>query len=243
MREALNKWLKRQNVSLSANTAHLICSSLGLDGDKIDECLGLCYQLEKGNINEADFTAGLCVLTGKKPEEVGGILRGIEAKPTIETEIANLEKIITEGGRNVSLIKEWAKTEGISQAKYLQKLREVAEDLLIPKTFVTSLGFEVELPVAMAVETLVGESPISSGFHGALNQRWTIVFRGKVTPRAIKTAKMAGLEVGYREMVKGTGQYLTDISLPDVGITEIEKATEVFNKFAELYSIKNDQED
>jgi len=106
----------------------------------------------------------------------------------------------------------------------------------IPKTRVSSLGFqELELPVAKAVEALVNENPWSSGFHGVLNQRWTIVFRGKVSDRAVKAAEIAGLEVTYREAPKGSGQILTDVSLPDVGVTEIEKATEVFNRFAELY--------
>ncbi|GAI04831.1 unnamed protein product [marine sediment metagenome] len=237
MREAMKKWLSRHQITFSADAANSICSSLGLDGEKIDSCLGLCYQLEKGDINEADFTGGLCVLTGKKPEEVMGVLKGMNVKPSIEAEIANLEKVVTEGGRDVSLIKEWAKKERVSQTQYLQKLKDIVEDLSIPKTFVTSLGIEVEIPVAMAVEALADEDTMSSGFHGALNQRWTIVFRGKVGPRIIKAARVAGLEVSYREMVPGTKQYFTDVSLPDVGISEIEKATEVFNKFAELYEV------
>lgn len=77
MREALNRWLKKQGVDLAVDTAHSLCDSLGLDGEKIDSCLGLCYQLEKGEINEADFTGGLCVLTSKKPEEVAKILKNI----------------------------------------------------------------------------------------------------------------------------------------------------------------------
>ena len=42
-------------------------------------------------------------------------------------------------------------------------------------------------------------------------------------------------EVTYREAPKGSGQILTDVSLPNVGVTEIEKATETFNRFAEFY--------
>ncbi len=113
------------------------------------------------------------------------------------------------------------------------------EEVAIPKTRVTSLGFlELELPVARAVEALVEENPWSSGFHGALNQRWTIVFRGKVSDKAVKAAKAAGLEVSYREAPVGSGQILTDVSLPGVGISEIEKVTQVFNRFAELYESK-----
>jgi hypothetical protein len=104
------------------------------------------------------------------------------------------------------------------------------------KTRVSSLGFiELEVPVARAIEVLVKENPWSSGFHGALNQRWTIVFRGKISNRAVEAAKAAGLEVTYREAPAGSGQILTDISLPGVGMAEIEKATKVFNEFAELY--------
>lgn len=111
----------------------------------------------------------------------------------------------------------------------------------IPKTIVTSLSTEkgsfaeLEVPVARAVEALIKENPWSSGFHSALNQRWTIVFRGKISERAIKAAGVAGLEVSYREAPVGSGQILTDVSLPGVGVTETEKATQSFNKFAELY--------
>lgn len=108
----------------------------------------------------------------------------------------------------------------------------------IPTTRISSLDFlEVELPVAKAVETLAlaGEPTISSGFHEALNKRWTIVFKGIASPKATMAAEKAGLEVTYREAPRGTGQYWTDISLPDVELGEVEKATAAFNKFAELY--------
>lgn len=111
--------------------------------------------------------------------------------------------------------------------------RVTARDYDIPKTKVC--GIEIEVPVAMAVEALVNENPWSSGFHGALNQRWTIVFRGKISDRAVQAAQIAGLEVTYREASKGSGLILTDVSLPGVGVTEIEKAGEAFNRFAELY--------
>ena len=75
MREALDKWLKKQNIEMSIDAAHSLCSSLELDGEKVDECLGLCYQLEKGSINRADFINGLSLLTGKKPEEVAEMLK------------------------------------------------------------------------------------------------------------------------------------------------------------------------
>ena len=58
MRERMEKWLQKFQITF----------------------LGLCYQLEKGDINEADFTGGLCVLTGKKPEEVAEVLRNIKGQ-------------------------------------------------------------------------------------------------------------------------------------------------------------------
>lgn len=82
MRKAMEKWLQKRQIAFDANTARSICDSLGLDGEKVDECLGLCYQLEKGDINEAELIVGLALLTGKKPEEVVEVLRGMEAKPT-----------------------------------------------------------------------------------------------------------------------------------------------------------------
>lgn len=81
MRQAMKKWLHRFQITFSADTANSICNSLGLDGEKVDECLGLCYQLEKGDINEADFTGGLALLTGKKPEEVVKILKDMKNDP------------------------------------------------------------------------------------------------------------------------------------------------------------------
>lgn len=64
------------------------------------------------------------------------------------------------------------------EAKYFPEKGKRGDAMKIPTTRVSALGFqELELPVARAVEALVGEKPISSGFHEKLNQRWTIVFR------------------------------------------------------------------
>lgn len=107
--------------------------------------------------------------------------------------------------------------------------------VVIPTTKMTSLNFmPVELPVAVAVESLIKEAPVSSGFHEALNQRWTMVFVGKVSPKVAAAAKEAGLEV--EERITTAKTLLTDISLPRVGQEECNKATQVFDKFAEIYS-------
>jgi len=122
------------------------------------------------------------------------------------------------------------------QIRFRNLLLERKEQSEIARTQVSSLGFmELEIPVALAVETMVDENPWSSGFHRKLNQRWTIVFRGRASDKVVKAAKAAGLDVNFREAPKRSGQILTDVSLPDVGITEIEKAKEVFDRFAELY--------
>jgi uncharacterized protein len=106
----------------------------------------------------------------------------------------------------------------------------------IPKTTVASLGFaEVEIPVAKALEATAGETPSSSGFHIHLNQRWTIVYEGKISDKAAMAAIRAGLEVSYREAPKGTGHMLTDVSLPGVKASDARGATRVFDRFAELY--------
>jgi len=76
----MEKWLKRHQIAFSADTANSICNSFGLEGEKADECLGLCYQLEKGDIDNGEFTGGLCVLTGKEPDEVMGVLKGMGNK-------------------------------------------------------------------------------------------------------------------------------------------------------------------
>jgi hypothetical protein len=89
-------------MNFDIDTAHLICDNLGLDGEKVDACFGLCSQLEKAEINDADFTVGLSTLSGKKPEEVVNVLKGIKVssvaggtKPTdIEQELRGLRVVI-----------------------------------------------------------------------------------------------------------------------------------------------------
>jgi hypothetical protein len=105
----------------------------------------------------------------------------------------------------------------------------------IPTTKLTQLGFlEVELPVASAVEATSNEGSVSSGFHSSLNNLWTIVYKNP-SKKLIKVAEQAGLNVSTREAPVGSGQILTDITLPNIGRDEIEKATKAFNRFAELY--------
>ena len=148
VKDSLNQWLNKRNITFDIDDAHSVCSRFGLGGEKVDVCLGLCYQLEKGDIDQTEFAGGLCVLTGKEPDEVMGILRNVKPEAGLEAEIAGLEKIVTDGGRDISLIREWAIREGVNRTQYLQKLKEIVEDLSIPKTLVTSLGFEVEIPAS-----------------------------------------------------------------------------------------------
>lgn len=87
MRQQLDKWLKRQKIDLSVDTAHSICSSLGLEGEKLDGCYMLVADLEQGRIGNSEFTAGISVLTGKEPEEIMRALGGMKAKAVPEAEI------------------------------------------------------------------------------------------------------------------------------------------------------------
>lgn len=80
MREAMQKWLHKFQTDFNIDDANSLCNSFGLDGEKMDWCLSLCYQLEANKITQPEFTGGLCVLTGKKAEEVVGILRDIGSK-------------------------------------------------------------------------------------------------------------------------------------------------------------------
>lgn len=108
----------------------------------------------------------------------------------------------------------------------------------IPTTKLSALDFmEVEKPVAKAVEATADEGAVSSGFHFSLNQLWTIVYKNP-SNKIIDAAKKAGLEVSKREAPKGSGQILTDISLPDVGVEELDKAEKAFNNFADIYEGK-----
>jgi len=86
MKEAMKKWLHKYQTDFSTDAVHSLCNSLGLDGEKVDGCLALCYQLEKGDIDNGEFTVGLGLLTGKKPEEVAEVLRGMKAESPTEAE-------------------------------------------------------------------------------------------------------------------------------------------------------------
>jgi len=61
--------------------------------------------------------------------------------------------------------------------------------------------------------------------------------RGTMRVRTAKYGQpwQAGLDVSCGEAPKGTGQFLTDVSLPGAGVTEVEKAAGVFNRFANAY--------
>jgi hypothetical protein len=104
----------------------------------------------------------------------------------------------------------------------------------IPTTYVSSIGAELELPTALAVDLTLNEWPVSSGFHTVLNQRWTIVYRGGVSDKLKRAAIKAGLEIKSRKTRAGWG--LVDISLPGATQCDCQKATDVFDKFAEIYS-------
>jgi len=84
MKQSMEKWLKRRQIAFNPNTANSICDRFGLDGEKADQCIGLCYQLESDKITQAEFTGGLALLTGNEPEEVMGVLKGMKAEAVPE---------------------------------------------------------------------------------------------------------------------------------------------------------------
>jgi len=108
----------------------------------------------------------------------------------------------------------------------------------IPTTVMTMFepAARIELPVVNAVSALRDENIISSGFHEKLNQRWTIIFKGDISQKAKDAAKKAFLDVSVRT-TRG-GSIWTDVSLPEVGVTELGRAEEAFDDFAEFYSGK-----
>lgn len=205
-----------------------------------EEAVGRVHLPKGSKIITPDYCGGYLVLRGLAEPMLkkGGNPKAVP-EGSIQTEIASLESEIKKKGRIISLIQSEARKEGLTDTQYLVRLQDIAKDLAIPKTRVSTLGFEeLEIPVANAVEALVvgGERTISSGFHGALNKRWTIVLDGKVSEKLEKAAREAGLEVKSREAPKGTGHYFTDVSLPDIGRADVETAKKAFDKFAENYT-------
>jgi hypothetical protein len=106
----------------------------------------------------------------------------------------------------------------------------------VPKVKIPTVETPVEYPVANAVYYLQAEKPMSSGFmEKHVPPRWTIVFWGKISDKAVKAAESAGLKVRYREMLPGSGQYFTDV-YSELTQAEWEKAKLAFDEFASSYS-------
>lgn len=95
MKESLNRWLHKQgNLEINSPEINSLCDSLGLTGDKIDSFYALVWQMEKGDINEAEFTAGLSVITEKEPEEVMGVLKGMSPVPQKVSSRKSIEDVV-----------------------------------------------------------------------------------------------------------------------------------------------------
>jgi len=121
----------------------------------------------------------------------------------------------------------------IPEAKAVIKLAEEARK--IPTTRLSGFNnVPIEIPVASAVEATYGEKAVSSGFHGSLNNKWTIVYDGQVSPKLKLAAEQAGLEVTPRTTTANT--LLTDVSLPNAKITDQKVAKEAFDNFAKNYT-------
>jgi len=129
-----------------------------------------------------------------------------------------------------------------------RKQKQIEEDASIPRAKIEELPmFHVEKPVAKAVKALIHEGTVSSGFHFNFSKEftgidpcWAIVFKGRTSRKIERAAKKAGLEINYRGIPSGDSKIhiksVTDVYLPGVGKTEIEKATKIFDRFADEYS-------
>ena len=147
--------------------------------------------------------------------------------------------------KSLEQFKEQAKkfTPGLTIEEQPENIRETIRKIIAERTFEK----KIEQPVAKAVDATFDEETSSSGFHKQFSQEfngiepsWAIVYKGDV-PEELKTsAEEAGLKINRREAPKGTGNFITDIYLPDIKQSETAKATEIFNNFAELYNQKKE---
>lgn len=138
------------------------------------------------------------------------------------------------------------KVETKQVEKPTAKTKNVAGGGLVdtPTTRLLSVsGAEIEVPVANAVDATNGEGSASSGFHSAftkdyigIDPSWAIVYEKPVSQKLIQSAESSGLKILKREAPKGSGQILTYVYLDNVGENQANKATEVFDKFAETYN-------
>jgi len=106
----------------------------------------------------------------------------------------------------------------------------------IPTTHIEELpGARIEKPVMQAVKALIGEHPVSSGWHHGFSKKfnglepcWAIIFNRGLSDRAKKAIKDSGLKI------KARGEY-SDVYLDGVKKDDLEQATKAFNKLAEKY--------
>ena len=237
--EIENEWLAKNFLGPTREQQGRIDSILADAAKKYSVPLST---LRKATLWEADGKLIGVKRTPLTEAEIDALIAGVSpqplANPVTKEEIARLERQLAKKGRSIALIRSGAARERLTDAQYLARLREITEGMGIPTTRISALDYEeIELPVARAVEALLPERPLSSGYHAALNKRWTIVFV-TISPKAAKAAREAGLEVSVRTTTAGT--VFTDVSLPNVSAQEMEKATAVFNRFAELYSADPD---
>ena len=100
MAQLMQEWLAKRGIDFSPDEAENLCSvTLGLEGDNLDACVSYVYAFEKGELNEDDFVAALCELTGKPPEELVGAIKNREVlgpTPPIKPAPVDNVKILAE---------------------------------------------------------------------------------------------------------------------------------------------------
>jgi len=78
MQDAMNHWLQKYSMEINTDTAHDICQQLNLTGEEYDACILAAVSLERGEINNDEFTVALADAAGKTPEEIMTVLSGKE---------------------------------------------------------------------------------------------------------------------------------------------------------------------
>lgn len=85
MRQAMEQWLRKHQMNFSIDLIQSLCDKLELDEEKKDGCRMLAIDLEQDRITEPEFTAGLSVLMGKKPEEVMEMVKNIKQPQVVQS--------------------------------------------------------------------------------------------------------------------------------------------------------------
>jgi len=107
MSQLMHEWLDKRGIDFDPDEAESLCSvMLGLEDDNLDICVSYVYAFEKEELNEEEFVAALCELTGKPPEELVEAIKNREVPDASKEEAASaVEPGGTEGNADVDEIR------------------------------------------------------------------------------------------------------------------------------------------